>query len=193
MLKQPSHRSFRAAPKVARAARWFAAFCVAFAAAPAAAQEADGPKSGQVRVPAGEDAPPAEAPKEGSVGAMGAPAALELDEGAVADSRKTLLWIGFHNAKSYSRLFIKTSARVAVEALPGPGQLVLRLKQARSRLRNNLRYIDTSYFPTAVYRVTPRKADEDVDVVVQMREVVGYKVKRKGETLYVDFDLPAKK
>ena len=190
MLKQPSH--------------WFAALCVVLAASPALAQEGDAPptqapppaqapKSGQVAIPEGEDAPPAEAPKVDSVGAMAAPTATELDEGAVSEQRKTLVWIGFHNAKTYSRLFIKTNARAALEVLPGPGQVVFRIKKSRSRLRNNLRYIDTSYFPTALYRVTPRKADDDVDVVVQMRDVVAYKVKRKAETVYVDFELPAKK
>ena len=152
-------------------------------------------KSGQVRITGKDvDEPPrADAPRPEAVGALAAPTGQELDEGAVRDGRKTLTWIGFHSAKAYSRLFLKSTERVAFEVLPGSGVIKVRIKQTRAKLSNNMRFLDMSYFPTALWRVTPRRAGDDVDVEILMREAVAYKLRRKGDTIQIDFDLPAKK
>lgn len=175
---------------------WMVACSVTLASAAVAfAQEGDAAKSGEVQLPpqSGDDPRPADAPRPEVVGALAAPAATELDEGAVGEARKTLVFIGFHHAKTYSRVFLKTTARALPEVVPGPGIVKVRLKNTRSRLRNNLRFVDTSYFPSALWRITPRKAGDDVDVEIQMREAVAYRLKRKGDTIYVDFDPPTKK
>jgi len=155
----------------------------------------DDAKSGEVRMAPkdGDEPARADAPRPEAVGALAAPTAQELDEGAVRDGKKTLTWIGFHNAKGYSRLFLKSTERVAFEVLPGPGIVKVRIKQTRARLSNNMRFLDMSYFPTALWRVTPRRAGEDVDVEIVMREAVAYKLRRKGDTIQIDFELPAKK
>jgi hypothetical protein len=128
-----------------------------------------------------------------AVGAIAAPAALDLDEGPVSDQRKTLTWIGFHQAPAYSRLFMKTTQRVAFDVAPGSGVIRVTLKNTRARLRNNLRYLDTSFFPAAVWKVVPRRGPAGVVVEIQMREAVPYRVRRRGDEIQIDFDLPAKK
>lgn len=175
--------------------------------APAAGKKADEPKAedakaerreakgGEVRIVGkdGDEPPRADAPRPEAVGALAAPTAQELDEGPVRDGRKTLTWIGFHAAKGYSRLFLKSTERVAFEVIPGAGVVKVRIKQSRAKLTNNMRFLDMSYFPTALWRVTPRRAGEDVDVEILMREAVPYKLRRKGDTIQIDFDLPAKR
>ena len=154
----------------------------------------DGPKSGQVRIVKDVDEPPrADAPRPEAVGALAPPTAQELDPDPVRDGEKILTWLGFHSAKGYSRLFLKATERVAFEVTPGQGIIKVRIKQARAKLSNNMRFLDMSYFPTALWRVTPRRAGDDVDVEILMREVVAYKLRRKGDTIQIDFDLPAKK
>jgi hypothetical protein len=164
------------------------------AAAPAAAQDEKEEKKGTVvRIEAEKKVDEPAAPKLEAVGALAAPSALELDEGPVSEHGKTLTWIGFHQAKEYSRLFFKTTERAAVEVVPGNGVVHVKLKNTRARLRNNLRFLDTSYFPSAVWKVIPQKAGDDLHVEIQMREAVSYKVRRRMETIQIDFDLPAKK
>ena len=140
-----------------------------------------------------DDASRADAPKPEAVGALAAPSAQELDAGPVRDGRKTLVHIGFHQAKTYNRLFLKTTERVAFEVVPGAGVIKILMKQTRSKLSNNMRFLDTSYFSSALWRVTPRRQGDDLNVEIQLREAVGYSVRRKGETVSLDFELPKKK
>lgn len=175
-------------------ALWAPAALADDAKAPADPGRADA-KSGEVRmVPKDADeAPRADAPSASAVGALSAPTGQELDEGPVRDGRKTLTWIGFHQGKGYSRLFLKATERVAFEVVPGQGVIKVRIRQTRAKLSNNMRFLDTSYFPTAIWRVTPRRQGDDLDVEIQMRAAVAYKVRRKGDTIRMDFDLPTKK
>jgi hypothetical protein len=172
---------------------------LALAAGPVAAQETkpEGDKpavTGAVKLTPEKqkeaERPPA---KPTEVGELSPPAALDLDAGPVSEAEKTLPWIGFHQAPSYSRIFLKTTERVAVEVTPGKGVIVLTLKNTRARLRNNLRFLDTSYFPSAVWKIVPRRQGDDLKVEIQMRDAVSYRVRRQGEMIQIDFDLPRQK
>lgn len=147
----------------------------------------------RVRLPPERSAADPEPTRPASVGTLGPPASLDLDEGPVSAHGKVLTWIGFHQAKSYSRVFLKTTERAEVDVHPGRGNVVVRLRQTRARLRNNLRLLDTSYFPSAVWRIVPRRAGKDLMVEIEMREAVSYRVRRRAETILIDFDLPGQK
>jgi len=174
------------------------AFALAVLPPPARAEEEEkpAPAKGEVRLAPEKKAeaePKVEPPRAEAVGALSAPAAMDLDEGPITAHNKTLTWIGFHHTRSYSRLFFKTTERTAVDVVPGSGVITVKLKGTRVRLRNNLRFLDTSYFPSAVWKVVPRQAGDTVEVEIQMREAVSYRMRRRGETIQIDFDLPSKK
>jgi colicin import membrane protein len=176
-----------------------ATFTLAFGAHPGAAQETRPGKeklapTGEVKLSpekGKETEPPPARPQE--VGELSPPSSQDLDSGPVSQNEKTLTWVGFHQAPSYSRVFLRTTERVALEVTPGKGVIVLTLKKTRARLRNNLRYLDTSYFPSAVWRIVPRRLGDDLKVEIEMRVAVSYRVRRQGEMILLDFDLPRPK
>jgi colicin import membrane protein len=153
------------------------------------------PGAGTVRVLEPKRGPTVEPVRPEGVGPMPAPTSVSQDDGPITEHRKNLTWIGFHQAKGYSRIFFKTTERVAFDVVPGTGVVNVKLKNTRARLRNNLRFLDTSYFPTAVWRVVPhqKRRIRDLSVEIQMREAVPYRVRRQGDVIQFDFDLPAKK
>lgn len=147
----------------------------------------------KVKVAPGAGIPRVQAPRLDAVGAIPPPTEIKRDSGPVSPERKILVWVGFHQAEAYSRIFLKTTERADFEVKPGTGVIQVVIKNARVRLRNNLRFLDTSWFPSAVWRIVPRRLGDDVVVEIQMRKAVSYRVRRQGETIRLDFDLPNKK
>jgi hypothetical protein len=149
-------------------------------------------KSGEIKIPR-KDPMESDPTRPSRVGTLSAPTRIDLDPEPVSAGRKILTWIGFHQAPTYSRIFFKTSETAHFEIQPGPGLLRVVFKNASIRLRNNLRLIDASFFRSAVWQVIPKKERDTVVVEIQMREAVSYRARRRQGTIYLDFDLPAKR
>jgi hypothetical protein len=51
--------------------------------------------------------------------------------------------------------------------------------------------IDTTFFPSAVSRITPRRQGKTYVLEIRLREQVSWSQRIEGETLSIDFDRPA--
>jgi hypothetical protein len=69
------------------------------------------------------------------------------------------------------------------------GLVVLRFPHARARA-NDLRPLDTSFFPGAVARVTPRRDGDAYALEIALRERVVWQQRVDGDLLAIDFSLP---
>ncbi|MBS1111603.1 MAG: hypothetical protein H6Q88_3595 [Anaeromyxobacteraceae bacterium] len=60
----------------------------------------------------------------------------------------------------------------------------------RVPLRNDLKALDTSFFPTAVGKVTPLRQGKSYVLEIRLRERVAWQQRIEGTTLSLDFDRP---
>ena len=60
----------------------------------------------------------------------------------------------------------------------------------RVPLRNDLKALDTSFFPTAVAKVTPVRQGKSYVLEIELRERVAWQQRIDGDTLCLDFDAP---
>lgn len=100
--------------------------------------------------------------------------------------------IGFKQVPGASRVFVRTSATprfTIVEA----DERTIRLELANTRVlrHNDTRFLDTSFFPSAVAMVTPRVEGSSYVVEIRLKERVPYQQKIEGDLLAVDFERPA--
>jgi hypothetical protein len=91
-----------------------------------------------------------------------------------------------------ARVYVRASAaerptRHSIEERDG--LVVLRFPHARARA-NDLRPLDTSFFPGAVARVTPRRDGEGYALEIALRERVVWQQRVEGDLLAIDFSLP---
>jgi hypothetical protein len=59
-------------------------------------------------------------------------------------------------------------------------------------LRNDLKALDTSFFPTAVARVTPHRQGKAYVLDIELREPVAWRQRIDGDTLSLEFDNPTR-
>jgi hypothetical protein len=101
-------------------------------------------------------------------------------------------FIGFKQLPQGSRVFVRTKAppRFSVSE---PRENVVRVEFLNTRvpLRNDLNFLDTSFFPTAVARITPTRSGRSYVLEIQLRERVAWQQRLDGDTLSLDFDRPA--
>ncbi len=69
--------------------------------------------------------------------------------------------------------------------------VVVSLENTRIGLPNNERFLDTSFFDTAVAMVRPEPGpDKSVNVLVVLKQPVGYRVSQSGNEVTVEFEKP---
>jgi hypothetical protein len=85
----------------------------------------------------------------------------------------------------------KTTPRFSVSE---PRENVVRVEFPNTRvpLGNDLNILDTSFFPTAVAKVTPMRAGRSYVIEIELRERVVWQQRLDGDTLSLEFDRPAR-
>jgi hypothetical protein len=162
----------------------------AAAAAPAAPAAAAAPAAPAAAAPAA--APPAQrSPPAGARTARAPrPAKAPAPAAASRPPPQQILELGFRQLPDASRVFVRAAAEPRFSVEDG-GQVVrVVLDGARVERENDARPLDTSFFPSAVASVTPRRVGGDVVIEIALRDRVAFRQRLEGETLAIDFDLP---
>jgi len=100
--------------------------------------------------------------------------------------------VGFRQVAGASRIFVRTSAtpQYTVQQVDDH-TLRIEVANARPTRRNDLRFMDTSFFPSAVQLITPSRQGSSYVLTVKLRQRVPYQEKVEGDTLAIDFQRPA--
>ncbi len=100
--------------------------------------------------------------------------------------------VGFQQLPGASRVFVRTAQEPRFTIMEAGENLIrVELANTRVRRRNDTRFMDTSFFPTAVALVTPRREGSIYVVEIKLKERVPYRQKVEGDTLAIDFERPA--
>jgi len=141
-----------------------------------------------------EPPPPPPAPAE-PVAPVQAPAptpapTARLEAGAPSAQLRE---IGFRQLPGASRVFVRTSVtpRFTVQDV---GQNTIRVEMENTRVsrKNDTRFLDTSFFSSAVAMVSPSRRGSTYVVDIKLREKVPYQQKIEGDMLALDFERPAR-
>jgi hypothetical protein len=120
----------------------------------------------------------------------------EADGAPVGDKTQHLTWVGFHHSGGASRVFVRTTEKVAYSIATEKAKLVeITLRQTKVARSNATRFLDTSYFPSVVRRIETKatRKGEIVTVAIHLRQGATPTVKQRGEYLVLDFAAPAAK
>jgi len=100
--------------------------------------------------------------------------------------------VGFQQLPGASRVFVRTSGtpRFHVQDA-GESSIRIELENTRVDRSNDLRFLDTSFFSSAVAMVTPRREGASYVLEVKLRQRVPYQQKVEGDMLAFDFERPA--
>jgi hypothetical protein len=149
-------------------------------AAARAAAVASAPKPAPAQAPAAMK--PAPVAKTAPVAAA-RPAAAERNE---------VEFLGFKQTATGSRVFIRLRSAPKFSVSEPQEKLIrVELPNTRVPLRNDLKTLDTSFFPTAVAKVTPVRQGKSYVLEIRLRERVAWQQRIEGTTLSLDFDRPA--
>jgi hypothetical protein len=114
-------------------------------------------------------------------------AALAVD-GPSAQLRE----VGFRELPGASRVFVRTSAppRFTIQDV---GENVVRIELENTKVlrRNDTRFLDTSFFPSAVAMITPSRRGSSTILDIKLKEKVPYQQRIEGDMLAIDFERPA--
>jgi hypothetical protein len=100
-------------------------------------------------------------------------------------------FVGFKQTAQGSRVFVRTRTppRFSVSE-PRTNVVRVEFPNTRVPLRNDLNFLDTSFFPSAVAKVTPIRAGRSYVLEIHLREQVAWQQRLDGDTLSLDFDRP---
>jgi hypothetical protein len=100
--------------------------------------------------------------------------------------------IGFKQLPGVSRVFVRTSVTPRFN-IQDVGQDTIRIEFENTRVvrRNDTRFLDTSFFSSAVAMITPSKRGTTYVVDIKLRERVPYQQRIEGDMLAIDFERPA--
>ncbi len=101
-------------------------------------------------------------------------------------------FVGFKQLPQGSRVFVRTKhpPRFSVSE-PRENLVRVEFPNTQVPLRNDLNFLDTSFFPTAVAKITPVRSGRSYVLEIQLRERVSWQQRIDGDTLSLDFDRPA--
>ncbi len=100
--------------------------------------------------------------------------------------------VGFRQLPGASRVYVRTSVtpRFTIQDV-GENVIRVELENTRATRRNDLRHLDTSFFPSAVAVVTPARRGASYVLDIKLRERVPYQQRIEGDMLAIDFERPA--
>lgn len=114
---------------------------------------------------------------------------------SISGRRKTVSELGFKQHASASRVFVRTNEPVRYTVSEGKGKtVILELENTSIGPRNNSRFLDTSYFDTAVAMVSPNQGPtRSVRIEIRLKEVVPFEAHQEGNEVFLDFSRPARR
>jgi hypothetical protein len=100
--------------------------------------------------------------------------------------------LGFKQLPGASRVFLRTSTspRFTIQDA-GENLIRVEVENARAMRRNDMRFLDTSFFPSAVAMITPMRRGSAYVVEIKLKQKVPYQQKVEGDMLAIDFERPA--
>jgi hypothetical protein len=100
--------------------------------------------------------------------------------------------VGFQQLPGASRVFVRTDQEPRFTIMEA-GEKTIRVELANTRVkrRNDTRFMDTSFFASAVALVTPKREGSTYVVEIKLKERVPYQQKVEGDMLAIDFERPA--
>ncbi|RMG13236.1 MAG: AMIN domain-containing protein [Deltaproteobacteria bacterium] len=111
-----------------------------------------------------------------------------------SDAPKVMSLVGFQQQGSISRVFIRTNEPVRYDIRPlDPNTIVIELPNTRARTRNDLNYLDTRFFDTAVAIIDPEEiegAQRYVRITIRLKQSVPYEVRQVDNEIQIDFQRP---
>ena len=99
--------------------------------------------------------------------------------------------VGFKQLPSASRVFVRTSAP-AHYTVQEVDERTIRIEVENTRVTryNDLRFLDTSFFPSAVQMITPSRQGTSYVLTVKLRQRVPYEHRLEGDMVAIDFQRP---
>jgi len=99
--------------------------------------------------------------------------------------------LGFKQLPGASRVYLRTSAtpRFTIQDV-GENHIRVELENARAVRRNDMRFLDTSFFPSAVAMITPSRRGSSFVLDIKLKQKVPYQQKIEGDMLAIDFERP---
>ncbi len=85
-------------------------------------------------------------------------------------------------------VFVRLSAPPRYSVSEGRDTVVVELPNTGLERKNDARPLDTSFFPGAVAKVTPRRQGASMVVEIVLKERVGYRQRVEGDVLSIEFD-----
>ena len=99
--------------------------------------------------------------------------------------------VGFKQLPGISRVFVRTSTAVQFRVTDVDDQTVqIEVENTRATRANDLRFLDTSFFPSAVQMIKPSRQGTSYVLTVKLRQRVPYAQKVVGDMVAVDFQRP---
>jgi hypothetical protein len=100
--------------------------------------------------------------------------------------------VGFQQLPGASRVFVRTSVtpRFTIQDV-GENTIRVSLENTRATRRNDLRFLDTSFFHSAIAMVTPKRVGSGYVLDIRLKERVPFQQKIEGDMLAIDFERPA--
>jgi hypothetical protein len=112
-------------------------------------------------------------------------------------TQNSVYWVGFNpaTAEKGSEVFVQTlllGAVYDVATADKDGQAVVELtiKNATVKRRNDLRALDTRFWPGLVSSVQAQRRGRDVVVVITLEAPAGYEVRQSEDFIFIDFKDP---
>ncbi len=162
--------------------------------------EAKGAKAGKAAPPQAEAGSDADqkaleaeiaAARAEAKGARPAKSARSVETVAPQGAEARIQEVGFKQLPEASRVFIRTSSPAEFSIQDVDERTVrIELQNTRAARYNDLRFLDTSFFPSAVQLITPSRQGSSYVLTVKLRQRVPYQQKREGDMLVVDFQRP---
>ena len=101
-------------------------------------------------------------------------------------------FVGFKQTATGSQVFVRLRATPRFSVSEPQEKLVrVEFPNTRVTLRNDLKPLDTSFFPSAVVKVTPVRQGKSYVLEITLRDRVTWSQRIDGATLTLDFDRPA--
>ena len=107
---------------------------------------------------------------------------------------KVMELVGFRQKDKVSQVFIKTNEPARYSVNEQDGAVVVEIENTQARTRNDLNYLDTRFFDSAVSRVDPQEvegAGTHIEIRIELKEKVPYEVKQVDNEIQIDFRRPA--
>jgi len=116
---------------------------------------------------------------------------LEAESLAASAPSAQLRELGFRQMPGVSRVFVRTSVtpQFTIQSL-GEDTIRVELQNTQAKRRNDTRFLDTSFFPSAVAMITPSKRGSSYVVDIKLRQRVPYQQRIEGDMLAIDFERP---